>query len=101
MSRNFKGETVYNAESDTHFPHLTVKQTLEFAAALRMPRNRIIGNSREDHIQQMTAVAMAVCGLTHVHDVKVGSDYVRGVSGGERKVIDGHPGTLLPKSTLT
>jgi ATP-binding cassette subfamily G (WHITE) protein 2 (PDR) len=87
MSRNFRGETVYNAESDVHFPHLTVKQTLEFASALRMPRNRVVGLSREEHIRQTTAVAMAMCGLTDAQDTKVGNDYVRGVSGGERKVI--------------
>ena len=87
MSRNFRGEAVYNDESDTHFPHLTVDQTLKFAAALRMPRNRLVGKSKQEHIQTVTAVAMAMCGLTHVRDVKVGNDYVRGVSGGERKVI--------------
>jgi ABC-type multidrug transport system ATPase subunit len=98
MLQNFKGEVVYNAESDIHFPHLTTKQTLEFAAALRMPRNRIVGISREEHIQQMTAVAMAMCGLTHVQGTKVGNDYVRGVSGGERKV---KLGILLLNQSLT
>lgn len=33
MIKEFKGETVYNQEVDKHFPHLTVGQTLEFAAA--------------------------------------------------------------------
>lgn len=32
MIKEFKGETVYNQEVDKHFPHLTVGQTLEFAA---------------------------------------------------------------------
>ena len=99
MSQNFKGEIVYNAESDIHFPHLTVKQTLEFAAALRMPRKPLVGTSREEHIRQITAVAMAICGLAHVRDTKVGNDFVRGVSGGERKVSTGsslkHPLTCL------
>lgn len=28
----------------------------------------------------------AICGLTHTQNTKVGNDFVRGVSGGERKV---------------
>ncbi|KAI9872986.1 MAG: hypothetical protein M1830_000973 [Pleopsidium flavum] len=35
MLKEFKGEVAYNKEVDQHFPHLTVGQTLEFAAAAR------------------------------------------------------------------
>ena len=87
MIANFKGELVYNAEVDRHFPHLTVGETLEFAAALRTPSNHVVAVSRKDNIQQVVAVVMAVCGLTHTKNTKVGDDFVRGVSGGERKVI--------------
>ncbi|KIX01900.1 uncharacterized protein Z518_07839 [Rhinocladiella mackenziei CBS 650.93] len=87
MIKNFRGEIVYNAEVDRHFPHLTVRQTLEFAAAMRTPANRIFGESRNENVQRMTAVAMAVCGLSHVQNTRVGSAYVRGASGGERKRV--------------
>jgi ATP-binding cassette subfamily G (WHITE) protein 2 (PDR) len=87
MIKNFKGEIVYNSEVDNHFPHLTVKQTLEFAASARTPHNRVIAVSRKDTIQRITAVVMAVCGLTRAQNTRVGNDFVRGVSGGERKVI--------------
>lgn len=30
---------------------------------------------------------MAVCGLSHTYNTKVGNDFVRGVSGGERKRV--------------
>jgi ATP-binding cassette, subfamily G (WHITE), member 2, PDR len=86
MTRNFRGEVVYNADADHHFPHLTVKETLEFAAACRTARNRVISASRAENIRRVTEVALSIFGLTHVEDVKVGNDYVRGVSGGERKV---------------
>lgn len=86
MINQFKGEMVYNADVDHHFPHLTVKQTLEFAAALRTPSNRIIATSRKDNIERLTSIVMAMCGLSHTRNTKVGNDYVRGVSGGERKV---------------
>ncbi|KAH7026902.1 hypothetical protein B0J12DRAFT_360204 [Macrophomina phaseolina] len=39
MLREFQGEVVYNPESDLHIPHLAVRQTLEFAAAMRTPQS--------------------------------------------------------------
>jgi ABC-type multidrug transport system ATPase subunit len=86
MIRKYKGEIVYNSEVDNHFPHLTVRQTLEFAAAMRTPRNRVIAVSRKENAKQLTEVAMAICGLSHTKNTKVGNDFIRGVSGGERKV---------------
>ncbi|KAK5728106.1 hypothetical protein LTR17_012206 [Elasticomyces elasticus] len=85
MLKEFKGEVVYNTEQDQHFPHLTVGQTLEHAAALRTPSHRAQGVDREDFIKHVTQVVMAVYGLTHTYNTKVGNDFVRGVSGGERK----------------
>ena len=86
MIDNFKGEIVYNGEIDKHFPHLTVKQTMEFAAALRTPQNRVLSSSRTENMNILIKVMLAVCGLRHAQNTKVGNDFVRGVSGGERKV---------------
>jgi ABC-type multidrug transport system ATPase subunit len=87
MRKEFKGETVYNQEVDKHFPHLTVGQTLEFAAAVRTPSNRPGGASRDEFAQFMAQVVMAVLGLSHTYNTKVGDDFVRGISGGERKRV--------------
>jgi ATP-binding cassette subfamily G (WHITE) protein 2 (PDR) len=87
MRKEFKDETVYNQEVDKHFPHLTVGQTLEHAAALRTPSNRPMGQSREEFSKFITSVVMAVLGLSHTYNTKVGDDFVRGVSGGERKRV--------------
>lgn len=87
MMKEFKGETVYNQEVDKHFPHLTVGQTLEHAAALRTPSNRPMGVSRKEFSRFLTQVVMAVLGLSHTYNTKVGNDFVRGVSGGERKRV--------------
>ncbi|KAE8355692.1 ABC-2 type transporter-domain-containing protein [Aspergillus coremiiformis] len=87
MVKEFKGEVVYNQEVDKHFPHLTVGQTLEFAALARTPAQRIRDMSREEFAQHMTQVIMAVFGLSHTYNTKVGNDFVRGVSGGERKRV--------------
>lgn len=36
MHKNFRGEFIYQAEVDVHFPQLTVGQTLDFAARARV-----------------------------------------------------------------
>ncbi|RMJ21434.1 ABC transporter [Aspergillus sp. HF37] len=87
MRKQFKGEMGYNQEVDKHFPHLTVGQTLEFAASVRTPSARLQGMSRSDHSKLLTKVVMAVYGLSHTYNTKVGNDTVRGVSGGERKRV--------------
>ncbi|THU83339.1 putative ABC multidrug transporter [Dendrothele bispora CBS 962.96] len=87
MHKDFRGEVVYNAETDVHFPNLTVGQTLSFAAKARTPRTRLPGVTREQYAEHMKAVVMAVFGLSHTENTKVGNDFIRGVSGGERKRV--------------
>ncbi|TVY84470.1 ZEB2-regulated ABC transporter [Lachnellula suecica] len=88
MLKQFRGEVVYNQEVDKHFPHLTVGETLEFAARVRTPQQRLIeGVKREDWAKHMAKVVMAIFGLSHTYNTKVGNDFVRGVSGGERKRV--------------
>lgn len=87
MKREFKGEILYNQETEKHFPHLTVSETLGFAAAARAPRRRIDGQTRQEYVDHVRNVVMAVFGLSHTANTKVGSEYVRGVSGGERKRV--------------
>jgi ABC-type multidrug transport system ATPase subunit len=87
MHAEFKGEVLYNQEVDKHFPHLTVGQTLEFSSSARAPSHRFSGQTREDYVKESTQVAMAIFGLSHTYNTIVGNDYVRGVSGGERKRV--------------
>jgi len=87
MHKDFRGECMYQAEVDVHFPQLTVGQTLNFAARARAPRNRIPGVDRKQYAKHMTEVMMAVFGLSHTFNTRVGNDFVRGVSGGERKRV--------------
>lgn len=70
MHRELKGECVYNQEVDKHFPHLTVGQTLEFAASARTPSHRLSGISRSDYVKETTRVAMAVLGLSHTYHTR-------------------------------
>lgn len=87
ISHHFRGDVVYCAEVESHFPHMLVGDTLQFAAKLRTPKNRPAGISREDYSRHMADVAMATYGLSHTKNTKVGNDFVRGVSGGERKRV--------------
>ncbi|PWW80121.1 putative ABC transporter [Tuber magnatum] len=87
MHHDFRGEAIYNAETDVHFPHLTVGETLSFAAQTRAPRNRLPGVTRKQYAEHMRDVVMAVFGISHTANTKVGNDFVRGVSGGERKRV--------------
>jgi ABC-type multidrug transport system ATPase subunit len=87
MHREFRGDAIYQAETEVHFPQLTVGQTLQFAALAKTPRNRLPGISRETYAAHLRDVAMAVFGISHTLNTRVGDDFIRGVSGGERKRV--------------
>ncbi|CAM1508811.1 Fc.00g025500.m01.CDS01 [Cosmosporella sp. VM-42] len=87
MVKHFKGELIYNQELDEHLPYLTVGETLEFAASMRTPRTRLPRVTRTDRIKHVVEVMLTVFGLSHTRNTLVGNDYVRGVSGGERKRV--------------
>ncbi|KAK9855241.1 hypothetical protein MYU51_002589 [Penicillium brevicompactum] len=87
MHSRFRGEVIYQAETEIHFPQLTVGDTLLFAAHARAPSNRLAGVTRDQYAMHMRDVVMAMLGLTHTMDTKVGNELIRGVSGGERKRV--------------
>ncbi|KAL2847588.1 ABC-2 type transporter-domain-containing protein [Aspergillus pseudodeflectus] len=87
MQKRFRGEAIYNAETDVHFPQLSVGDTLTFAARARAPQTRFPGLSRQDYAAHLRDVVMTMLGLRHTFNTRVGNDYVRGVSGGERKRV--------------
>lgn len=43
--------------------------------------------TRLQFVQYVARVVMAVFGLSHTYNTKVGNDFIRGVSGGERKRV--------------
>ncbi|KAI5306517.1 GTPase-activating protein, partial [Ascosphaera pollenicola] len=87
MRKEFRGETVYSGEDEHHFPHLPVGYTLEFAARARTPERRILGMARDEFAHKMTKTAMSIFGLSHTYNTRVGNEFIRGVSGGERKRV--------------
>ncbi|RDW92940.1 uncharacterized protein DSM5745_00262 [Aspergillus mulundensis] len=87
MRKRFRGEAIFNAETDVHFPQLSVGDTLTFAAKARAPRTRFADLSRNDYACHVRDVVMTMLGLRHTFNTRVGNDFVRGVSGGERKRV--------------
>ncbi|SCU78069.1 LAFA_0A04742g1_1 [Lachancea sp. 'fantastica'] len=87
MMRKYKADVVYNGEVDVHFPHLTVQQTLDFALACTTPNVRVNGATRSQYVAAMRELYATIFGLRHTYNTKVGNDFVRGVSGGERKRV--------------
>ena len=87
MHKDFRGEAIYTAEVDVHFPMLSVGETLEFAAQARAPRHIPGGISRQEYARYLRDMIMAVFGISHTINTRVGNDFVRGISGGERKRV--------------
>lgn len=83
MAKNFRGEAIYTAEQDVHFPALTVGDTLAFAAEARSHKNPPPGTTRREFAHHCRDVVMSILGIAHTINTKVGNEYVRGVSGGE------------------
>ncbi|KAJ5484950.1 ABC multidrug transporter atrF [Penicillium diatomitis] len=89
----FRGEVNYNQEDDQHFPTLTVWQTLKFSLA-----NKTRKHDRES-IPVIIDALLKMFGISHTKNTLVGNEYVRGVSGGERKRVS-IAETLATKSTV-
>ncbi|KAL4933792.1 ABC drug exporter AbcA [Aspergillus undulatus] len=87
IANDFRGEAIYTAEVDVHFPRLTVGDTLFFAARARAPRHIPGGVTINEYAAHMRDVIMAMFGISHTRDTIIGNDFVRGVSGGERKRV--------------
>lgn len=83
----YRGEAIYTAEVDQHYSMLSVGTTLYFAALARTPYSLPNGITREQYAIHMRDVVMALLGISHIRDTRVGDDFLRGVSGGERKRV--------------
>ncbi|KAM5357104.1 hypothetical protein ACJZ2D_016612 [Fusarium nematophilum] len=87
MHSAHRGDAIYTAEVDVHFPQLTVGETLTFASRARCPRDLPEGITRNQYCDHLRDVVMAMYGISHTVNTKVGNDFERGVSGGERKRV--------------
>ncbi|KAF8167550.1 pleiotropic drug resistance ABC transporter [Crassisporium funariophilum] len=89
MSKHYKGEVVYNQEDDIHIATLTVAQTLAFALSTKTPgpNGRLEGVSRKEFDVEVSDTLLRMLNISHTKNTLVGDEFVRGVSGGERKRV--------------
>ncbi|KAJ5921329.1 CDR ABC transporter [Penicillium verhagenii] len=83
----YKGQIVMNSEEEIFFPTLTVGQTMDFATRLKTPFHRPEGATPADWAGEFKKFLMESMKISHTEDTKVGNEFVRGVSGGERKRV--------------
>jgi len=87
-AEQYRGQIVINTEEELFFPDLTVGQTMDFATKLKAPFRLPQGVTSAEELRQQTRdFLLKSMGITHTHGTKVGNEYVRGVSGGERKRV--------------
>ncbi|KAH7853669.1 hypothetical protein Vadar_005295 [Vaccinium darrowii] len=81
-SKFLKSRIGFVTQDDVLFPHLTVKETLTYAALLRLPKTL----AKEEKEKRAINVICEL-GLERCQDTMIGGSFVRGVSGGERKRV--------------
>ena len=89
MGKHYRGEVLYNPEDDLHYSTLSVKNTLQFALKTRTPgkASRNEGESRAEYVKEFLRVVSKLFWIEHTMNTKVGDEFVRGVSGGEKKRV--------------
>ncbi|KAE8713148.1 ABC transporter G family member 22 [Hibiscus syriacus] len=81
-SKFLKSRIGFVTQDDVLFPHLTVKETLTYAALLRLPP----ALTKQQKEKRALDVIYEL-GLERCQDTMIGGSFVRGVSGGERKRV--------------
>lgn len=70
---------------DLHFPTLTVNKTLKFALKNKTPDAQL--KQRKAFVQSQRDDILDSLGIGHTQKTMVGNEFIRGVSGGERKRV--------------
>ncbi|XP_073149875.1 ABC transporter G family member 22-like isoform X1 [Henckelia pumila] len=81
-SKSLKSRIGFVTQDDILFPNLTVRETLTYAARLRLPRTLT-----KDEKDKRAMDVIHELGLERCQDTIIGGSFVRGVSGGERKRV--------------
>ncbi|XP_021776034.1 ABC transporter G family member 22-like [Chenopodium quinoa] len=81
-SKLLKSRIGFVTQDDVLYPHLTVRETLTYAAYLRLPK-KLTKKEKEQRAMDV----ICELGLERCQDTMIGGSFVRGVSGGERKRV--------------
>ncbi|CAE6446782.1 unnamed protein product, partial [Rhizoctonia solani] len=106
FGKRYAGQTAYNMEGmqrtrlsycfsshltflvdDVHYPLLSVAQTLQFALKLKSPGRLLPEQSRAELSDEVLSTLLSMLNIAHTRNTVVGNEFVRGVSGGERKRV--------------
>ncbi|KZV29351.1 hypothetical protein F511_18502 [Dorcoceras hygrometricum] len=82
FSSTMKRKTGFVTQDDVLYPHLTVLETLTYAALLKLPKNL----TEKEKMEQAELIIMEL-GLTRCRNTIIGGILSRGISGGERKRV--------------
>lgn len=92
--RPLAADVSFNSEEDLHDPNLQVGRTMDFALRTQTPSDaaRPLGPdgkvmSAKDWQAKTKSDLLRAFGIAHTDTTKVGDQYIRGVSGGERKRV--------------
>ncbi|XP_072977594.1 ABC transporter G family member 22-like [Typha angustifolia] len=81
-NKSLKRRIGFVTQDDVLFAHLTVRETLTYAALLRLPKTMTKKQKEEKAMDVIYEL-----GLERCQDTMIGGSFVRGVSGGERKRV--------------
>ncbi|KAL6006930.1 ABC transporter G member 21 [Asimina triloba] len=96
FSSAIKRRMGFVTQDDILYPHLTVLETLAYAAMLRLPGML----TKQEKLDRAESVILEL-GLTRCRNTIVGGPLIRGVSGGERKRVSiGHEMLVNPSLLL-
>jgi ABC-type multidrug transport system ATPase subunit len=87
-AEGYRGQIAMNTEEELFFPTLTVSQTMDFATRLKIPHHvpNDVDSAEALRLETKEFLLESV-GISHTSDTMVGNEFVRGVSGGERKRV--------------
>ncbi|KAJ6184417.1 hypothetical protein N7519_005718 [Penicillium mononematosum] len=87
-AKQYRGQIIMNSEEEIFFPTLTVGETIDFAARMKVPSQLPPGiKSAEEYAELNKKFLLRSVGISHTESTKVGDAFTRGVSGGEKNVF--------------
>lgn len=87
-AKQYRGQIIMNTEEEIFFPTLTVGETIDFAARMKVPYHLPPGiKTAEEYAQLNKEFLLRSVGISHTASTNVGDSFIRGVSGGERKRV--------------
>lgn len=74
QAQKYPGQIIFNQEDDTHFPTLSVEQTLKFGLKMKTPSSRPEGVSREEYEKAYLDTILKTLGIDHTRQTLVGNE---------------------------